>query len=199
MATTGTVWREGRHMGWIVRQCVRRVCHWPVPPNWTGAEWMREVAAHGDAAALEASCQYDATRGGEPAVFLMSRVMARLLTRYRQEWNFARRVTQWSWESDDEAALAAVHVECPGDMRQTVMDAVNGLAETDRWIVVQMMWHDRDQGEIARELGISQPAVSKRYRNAVRQLRSVLPVRAGRPRASDVLPVPGRPTSEMTP
>jgi DNA-directed RNA polymerase specialized sigma subunit len=51
------------------------------------------------------------------------------------------------------------------------MEAVDQLPETDRWLVVQIFWKDRDQSELARELGVSQPAISKRYRNIVRRLQ----------------------------
>jgi DNA-directed RNA polymerase specialized sigma24 family protein len=193
MATFGVAWHwpttaepgrvrpdcgePGGPLGMIVRSCVRRVRNWPVPPNWTGGEWIREVTAHGDAVAHEACCQYDSSYGGEPEVFVRSRVMGRLLTRYRQEWNYARRITPWSVESEEApvAAMAgAASEDSASDMRQTVIDAVNRLPETDRWLVRQLFWHDRDQCEVARELGVSQPAVSKRYRNIVRQLRGLL-------------------------
>jgi DNA-directed RNA polymerase specialized sigma24 family protein len=192
MDTTGVMWgqlsmgeearvpgsAERRHYpGGIVKTCVRRVLHWPVPPNWTGSAWMKEMAAHGNAAAHEASCQYDSSRSSEPEVFVKSRVMGRLLTRYRQEWNFARRVAHWSSETEDgpvSTLMDAARADSAGDMRKTVTDAVNGLPEPDRWLVMQLFWHDRDQRELARELGVSQPAISKRYRNIVRQLRCLL-------------------------
>ena len=178
MIDRGEMSLRGAVRGVIVKACVRRVLHWPVPPNWTGSEWTKEVAAHGEAAAHEACCRYDSSRSPDLGLFVMSRVMGRLLTRYRQEWNFARRVVQWNSESEEnpvETLATRPHTEAVYDMREAVTDAIKGLAEPDRWLVVQLFWNDRDQSEIARELGVSQPAISKRYRNIAYQLRSALP------------------------
>jgi DNA-directed RNA polymerase specialized sigma subunit len=127
----------------------------------------------GNAAAHEACCQYDSSRGSDPAVFVASRVMGRLLTRYRQEWNFARRVSPWCADCD-EIFPDAVAATSAFRTREDVMAAVNQLPETDRWLLVQIFWKDRGQNDLARELGISQPAISKRYRKIVRQLRCFL-------------------------
>lgn len=162
-------------LGAVVRSCVGRARRWPVPANWTAWEWMREVRAHGDAAAHEACCQYDSSRGATPADFVTSRVMGRLLTRYRQEWSFASRTGCRSIDAEEYSAIGPL-VSAPSDdgMRQSLIAAVNQLSETDRWLVRQIFWQDRNQSELASELGISQPAVSKRYRNIVRQLRCIL-------------------------
>jgi RNA polymerase sigma factor (sigma-70 family) len=158
----------------ILRLCVQKVRHWPVPPNWTNAEWMREVAALGAAAAHEACCQYDCSRGSVATVFVKSRVMGRVLTRYRQEWSFARRFPHWNEDSPEPGAMQSTRER--QDRDEILMDAVNRLREADRWLVLQIFWHDRDQSELAHELGISQPAVSKRYQTIVRRLRRCLSI-----------------------
>jgi RNA polymerase sigma factor (sigma-70 family) len=167
---------EGYSPGSDVTACLRRVRHWRVPPNWTVCEWMQELAAQGEMAAYEACSEYDAARGVTPAYFVICRVRGRLLARYRQEWNFALRMACWSIDSQ-EAAMAcstATAKAAHREIRQNLFAAIERLREIDRWLVVQIFWHDRDQAELARELGISQPAVSKRYRNIVRQLRCIL-------------------------
>lgn len=153
----------------ILRYCVGKVRRWPVPPNWTLSEWMQEVDAHGTAAAYEACCQFDPARGPDEAVFVTSRVMGRILTRYRQEWCFATRFPAWTEGGPEEPAERSER-NCDEDLR----DAVSRLPEADRWLLSQIFWHDRDQQELAKELGISQPAVSKRYRRIVQHLRGSL-------------------------
>jgi DNA-directed RNA polymerase specialized sigma24 family protein len=152
----------------VLRFCSGKVRRWPVPPNWTLAEWMREVAAMGAAAAYEACCQFDPSRGADATVFVTSRVMGRVLTRYRQEWSFAVRFEHWSENSPEPMAIRPV---ARPDWGENLRDAVDRLPEVDRWLVSQIFWHDRDQSDLAHELGISQPAVSKRYKKIVRQLR----------------------------
>jgi len=137
---------------------------------------MREVAAHGQAAAHEARCEYDSSRGLEPAVFVRSRVMGRLLTRYRQEWTFARRVAVWGVDASEKPAetrWAKPVSRTKNAMAESLREALDQLSSRDRWLVVQIFWHERDQHDLARELGVSQPAVSKQYRNIVRRLRCV--------------------------
>jgi hypothetical protein len=152
----------------ILGCCIAKVRRWPVPPNWTLSEWMQEVAAHGAAAGYEACCQFDPARGADHAVFVTSRVMGRVLTRYRQEWCFATRFAPWSEDSGGEAVPRSSE-----DRNENLRDAVSRLPAADRWLVSQIFWHDRDQRDLALEMGISQPAISKRYRRIVEHLREV--------------------------
>lgn len=171
--------REKRqHIAASVRLCVRKAGRWRVPPNWTSGEWMKEMMALGLAAGHEAACQFDPSRGAAAPAFFSTRIMGRLLTRYRQEWSFATRVTNWSQEPE-QATLASrepfTSGYYPNHTTDTgLIDAVNQLDETERWLMVQIFWRDRDQSDVARELGVSQPAVSRRYRNVVRKLRNRL-------------------------
>lgn len=104
--------------------------------------------------------------------------MGRILTRYRQEWSFAMRVARWIMEreqlsmSRDVASARSNYLRHEPEDR--LIDAVNQLGEIDRWLVVQIFWCNRHQTELARELGVSQPAISKRYRNVIRELRGRL-------------------------
>jgi RNA polymerase sigma factor (sigma-70 family) len=152
----------------LVHFCIRRAGAWRVPPNWEGCEWMRELAAQAAASAYEARCQFDSERGSDSASFIMSRVMARLLTRYRQEWRFARRCADTAPE--DTPVTASMNRE----RRDHLADAVERLPNRDRWLIGQLYWHDRAQTELARELGVSQPAISKHCRKIIDRLRSTL-------------------------
>jgi DNA-directed RNA polymerase specialized sigma24 family protein len=159
----------------ILRICVRKAARWRVPPNWTCGEWMKEVVALGLAAAHEASCQFEPSLGRRPA-FFMARIMGRMLTRYRQEWSFAKRISPRTFVPEQISMVAEPSTgpwycaRCtPADK---LLEALSQLEDIDRWLLVQMFWRDRDQNELARELGVSQPAISKRYRNVVRKLRA---------------------------
>lgn len=168
---------EGPSRGFcsVARFCARRVWNWPVPPNWNGTDWRREVTAIADAAAHEASCSYDPAYTHGPAVYLSSRIMGQLLTRYRQEWRFARHVLPISPDADKtEQRSRTLNSFGEGrrtDVAQQVRQALDRLQEVERWLIVQIFWHQRDQAELARELGVSQPAISKRYRHIVHKLR----------------------------
>src|SRR5205823_13102371 len=75
-----------------VNKCSRRAQAWRVPPNWSADDWNRELEAQAAFAALRAELQYDYSRRVSMKVFLNSRVIADLLTRYRQECRYALRV-----------------------------------------------------------------------------------------------------------
>lgn len=55
-----------------------------------------------------------------------------------------------------------------------VRDAVQELPEPERTVMMLFYWHDLDQPEIARRLGLSQPGVSRILRRARKRLRQRL-------------------------
>jgi DNA-directed RNA polymerase specialized sigma24 family protein len=160
----------------IVRFCVYKARHWRVPPNWTPAEWANELSAHAAAAAHEAGCQYDASRSSASGTFIISRVMARLLTRYRQEWTFARHLGDSPLDCETKTpgqfAREASPARNSAALPEHLDAAIGGLPENDRWLLSQIFWYGRGQCDLARELGVSQPAISKRYRKIIVRLRS---------------------------
>jgi DNA-directed RNA polymerase specialized sigma subunit len=54
--------------------------------------------------------------------------------------------------------------------------ALAQLEDLERWMLQRMFWEGRVQGEIARELGVSQPAVCKRKRQVLDKLRRFLTI-----------------------
>ena len=48
------------------------------------------------------------------------------------------------------------------------------LAGPDRWLIERLFWDGNTEAEVAEELGISQPAISKRKCAIIRKLRSRL-------------------------
>ena len=80
----------------VVRRCMRRVRHWRAPPNWSASDWIREATAQATLAAL--SLHHPGARAGTSvdsdddgtARPSDGRVLGSVLTRYRQEWSYAR-------------------------------------------------------------------------------------------------------------
>jgi hypothetical protein len=75
----------------IIARCLRRVGTWRLPPNWSAPDWLEEVKEVLGVAALEAEADFDSARGVPFGAFLFHRGLARVLTRYRQEWNYGTR------------------------------------------------------------------------------------------------------------
>src|SRR5579871_2071177 len=69
--------------------CLKRLNSWRIPPNWSASDWLKEIKAIGTAAAWQAEGEFDPSRGVPVAAFLYQRILARVFTRYRQEWAYA--------------------------------------------------------------------------------------------------------------
>ena len=156
----------------VLPACLRRVARWRTPPNWSRAEWTREVGAQARLAACVAKAEYDASRGVPLAAFLYQRVLTGVLTRYRQEWAFAVHCSH---------AVSSVDlVESPADSPRTptadeLVDCIRIiLPRADRALLLAIFWQNRSEASISRNLGISQQAVSKRKRSLLRRLRRQL-------------------------
>ena len=155
------------NLGVIVQECVKRIRHWRVPPHWTRADWQDEVTAQAEAAAYEASREYDTSQGVPLNAFVHQRVVASVLTRYRQEWAYGRRCT--SIADVDENALG--NSSCSCDVHELLSFALTQLPQNDRWLIEQLFWDRYTETEIGKLLGISQQAVSKRKRAILHDLR----------------------------
>jgi len=161
-----------------LQACLRRVRSWRAPPNWCIADWFDEVAAVATGAAWEAQRQFDPARGVPIDAFVHSRVLARTLTRYRQEWGFGTRCVSdpaESRERTDHLEFDQV-LDSLGDNLEfeEILQAVTELSEQSRWLIQQLFWAGRTEVEIGRELGISQQAIAKRKRSVLNALRKHL-------------------------
>jgi RNA polymerase sporulation-specific sigma factor len=158
--------------------CCRRICSWRVPPNWSATQWFQEIIADALCAACEAERDYDPSRGVPFCGFLYQRVLARALTRYRQEWRFASRFELAAGNTDSEGRLNPSSSVMVPDSRQLndgeLHCALAALPDIDRSIIEQIFWHERTEAELAQTIGISQPAVNKRKRLALLKLRALL-------------------------
>jgi DNA-directed RNA polymerase specialized sigma24 family protein len=151
--------------------CLRRIRSWRAPPNWRPFHWREEIEAHAAAAACAAESAYDPASRIPFGAFVYQRVMARALTRYRQEWAYACRCISDS-ENDNGECL-----QCAAACRRDHCDldaALASLSEAQRWLLEQLYWRDRTEAAVAARLGLSQRAVSKRKQVALRILREWL-------------------------
>ena len=148
--------------------CLRRIRAWRVPPNWALPQWHEEIEGHALAAACDAQAAYDPARGVPFGAFVYQHVMARVLTRYRQEWSYARRcVCQVESKGDvcPDCAAPGVPDHCDLD------EAVASLSVAQRWLLEQLFWRERTESAVGSVLGLSQRAVSKRKQVVLATLR----------------------------
>ena len=154
----------------VLERCLRRIRRWPMPPNWSRPDWLEEASACGALAACQADRDFDPLRGIPFEGFVYARVMAAALTRYRQEWSYAGHCLRRESHRLDrgELADATERLHDTADAYETL----GRLAEQDRWLLEQAFWHQATEANIARHLGISQQAVSKRKAALLTSLRA---------------------------
>lgn len=157
--------------GVVLAQCIRRVQMWKPPPHWSAADWREEARLEAAAAAHEALCRFDPSRGIELRWYVRRRVLQRVLARYRKEWAFGLR---WS-SSDDDGPTSGLVAQpiAPADL-PSLRSALNALSLTDRDLMEALFWDRLSETEIARKMGISQQAVSRRKLIVLRELRRAL-------------------------
>jgi RNA polymerase sigma factor (sigma-70 family) len=142
---------------------------WRVPPNWSPRDWSEEFKAERIAAACEAEHDFDPTRGVPLAAFVRQRVLARVLRRYRQEWSYARRCCLQP-ESDGDNAASADRLSSADDS-ESLQRCLDRLQEPHRRLIHGLFWEGKTEDEVARLLALSQPAISRRKRRILDQLR----------------------------
>lgn len=150
----------------VLERCLRRVSAWRIPPNCTYYDWMEEMRAQGAAAGWQAVCEFDATREILREAFVYQRIMAGLLTRYRQDWAVALHCIAWDEANDLPTAEMLPYTD--------LYTALALLGEGDRGLLTQLFWKRETEAEIARARHVSQQAVSKRKRTVLKTLRIYL-------------------------
>ncbi|MBV9851887.1 MAG: sigma-70 family RNA polymerase sigma factor [Armatimonadetes bacterium] len=153
-----------------VRGCWKRIFLWRVPPNWSGPQWREEIKAQVSAAAWQASREYDPAYGVPLEAFVRQRALAAALTRHRQEWRYARRCVL---EDEADESIPASPVSFPED-RAVLQDALSHLSSPDQCLIQQLFWDGWTEAEVARSLGVSQQAVSKRKQATLHALQKWL-------------------------
>jgi DNA-directed RNA polymerase specialized sigma24 family protein len=153
----------------LVDGCLRRVSRWKLPPNWSRRDWFEEARAQGTLAACQAELNWDSSRGTQFDSFVQHRVVGSILARYRQEWRFALRsrlaAPLSSRASDDTGTSDA---EAAADALEGVLQQ---LSKEDLQLLLRLFWDHSTERQIARDIGVSQPAISKRKKVLLRELR----------------------------
>jgi RNA polymerase sigma factor (sigma-70 family) len=121
------------------------------------------------AAACEAEHDFDPTRGVPLPAFVHLRVLARALRRYRQEWSYARHCGLHS-EGNSGCDATADRFSSAEDL-ESLRRCLAQLPELHRRLIVSLYWEEKTEVEVARLLSLSQPAISRRKRRILEQLR----------------------------
>ena len=169
----------------VLERCFSRISFWRTPPNWSNQEWLEEIKAHAIAASYRAICEYDPTRGVPLEAFVYQRVIARVLTRHRQEWSYALRFASNSDSEKEENidssssrdrsdAVDLAQSENQGAIYDELKHAIASLSESNRWLITQLFWNEQAEIDIAHALGIGRRAVNKRKHAILRSLHEVL-------------------------
>lgn len=126
------------------------------------------------ASAWQAELDFDPERHVPLAGFIYHRVLARALTRYRQEWRYGMSFAGAPAEVVEQivALDPAPSRAIPAD--ESLRRILAQLPAPEHWLLDQLFWRHRTETSIATELHISQPAVSKRKRAALRHSRALL-------------------------
>ncbi|MGQ9464054.1 MAG: sigma-70 family RNA polymerase sigma factor [Candidatus Fervidibacter sp.] len=170
----------------IVKQALRQARRWHCPPHWHPNDWREELIAVAWAALWEG---LNNGIGSEDE--LRKFIIAALMKRYRDEWNYGTRWVQsnnqqkndkdgesetgwdsWDWaetETDFESDEQEINW-----LRMIVRQALSQLTDEDRYILERKFWDGASERELAKELGISQPAIHKRLKRIYEQLKTIL-------------------------
>ena len=158
-----------------LRRAFRRIFSWRIPPNWSAHDWFDEVKGITAAACCQAELDYDFEHGVPLSAFLYQRALTCVWTRYRQEWAYALHFMQEDGTEcyyDVTTPRTSPPEVCPPD--DSLRCALLELSFTDQWLVRQLFWNGMSEDKVARNLKITQQAVSKRKRKIIRKLRHVL-------------------------
>lgn len=165
----GTEWLPPNSDWWpdIWKCCQRRVHHWLVPPRWSVIDWWEELDAINLAAAWLAVSVFDPARGTVLPSFVYHRMIQASLEYVRREWRFARFLPLTR-----EYANANSEREPEQNVfQQELMNLFDTLKPKDKYIINSLYWEEQAEDEIAKTLGISQQAVSKRKLRILQKLR----------------------------
>ncbi len=170
----------------ILKQSLEKARRWRCPPHWQPDDWREELLAVAWAALWEGL-----NSGIRSEEKLRRFVVAALMKRYRDEWNYGTRWVQapsqrnndeddgsengwdlWDWvETEIEEGEDEQEVNW---LAMVVRQALSNLSEEERYLIQRKFWDGATEREIAKELGISQPAVHKRIQQALERLRKIL-------------------------
>lgn len=167
----------------LVIQCLNKAKLWRCPVHWQPEDWQEELFAVAQAALWEGI-----SKGIRSDAELQRFIMASLMRRYRDEWNYGIRwaVPLLTEDMNDEEGKASEveHEHMSVDqhdqeketiwLKMVIREALMRLREDERYLVKRQFWDGATETELARELGISQPAVHKKLKRTLKRLRAIL-------------------------
>ncbi len=156
----------------VLQACLRRILRWRVPPNWTAAEWSREMRAHGAGALWQARCDFDAARLVPFDAFARQRILSAALTRYRQEWTFALHCQLGDDGVGDEPSNHGGSLQD----QHLAREMLARVSPAEYRLVKALFWDGETEATLALDLSVTQQAVSKRKRTVLRHLRELLTI-----------------------
>jgi DNA-directed RNA polymerase specialized sigma subunit len=146
-----------------------------VPPHWSNRDWFEEMGAEATMAALQATRDFDPTRGVPREAFLRQRVMRSALARYRREWTYAFRQVSVA-ALDEYGTVEDGGLPSHEAVFQLLRDALDRLPQLDTWLIEGLFWEGETEARLANVLGISQQAVSKRKKNIFKVLKQLIKI-----------------------
>jgi DNA-directed RNA polymerase specialized sigma subunit len=155
----------------VMAHCLRRISRWRVPPNWTSAEWTREMQAESAGAFWRACCDFDPSRLVPFEVFARQRILSAALTRYRREWTFCLRCRLGDEAVGDREAPDSLGCS---EREQLVREILGRLPVPERRLMNALFWDGETEFSVADRYAVTQQAISKRKREVLKDLRNLL-------------------------
>ena len=152
-----------------------------MPPNWSRADWLEELAAVATAAAWQAVCDFDPALGVPLAAFGYCRIISRCLARYRKEWRYALHLV--ASDSCEKETTTFKHPVWPLHLARVngthpsndhLRGAVRALPAKQRRLIEQLFWEERTETEVADTMGINQSTINRRKQTILKGLRMKL-------------------------
>jgi DNA-directed RNA polymerase specialized sigma24 family protein len=171
----GQASRRKEHLEWsaISKSCLRKIRRWRVPPHWSNRDWFEEMGAEVTMAGLQATRDFDPTRGVPWEAFLRQRVMRSALARYRREWTYAIHLVSGT-ALDEYGTVEGGGLVSREAIFERLRGALDRLPRSDIRLIEGLYWGGETEARLADVLGISQQAVSKRKLKILKILRDLV-------------------------
>lgn len=171
-------------VGWEkwVDKCLREASRWGKPPNWGNEDWQEEMKSVALLALWLAVLSYDHNRSADMEQFVTSRVKSALLQRAREEWRFAKKCCPPEQPSDDAEEDAPASIEEISEKVDPAVfwwhietrDILSRLPPEEHYLIERLFIDGATEKEVARELGVSQPTVSRWKQDILQKLHRML-------------------------
>jgi len=167
----------------VLKACLCRIRSWLIPHIWSSRDWFYETEEVATVAVWQAAADYHPPELIVFRCFVHRRIMSCTRTRYRQEHLYGLRFSiyliEHGAESHEQLTLERSSTPYAEPLTEplTYGDLTGALAKlsrTQQFIIEQLFWFGKSESTLAKALGISQRAVSKRKQVALNALRKEL-------------------------